>query len=466
MSSSLVSQAVAPESARTTARHWAESFVRRLHTWIGVLIGPFLLIAALTGTAYVWTPQLEALVYRSVLTTTHTGTPLPLAQQIEAAHRHLGDARAPVAVRPAPAPGLTTRVMFSDPSLGEGERRAVLIDPASGAVLGEHTVYGSSGALPLRIGASKLHRQLLAGETGRLYSELAASWLWLAALGGLWVWTRPRLQRPAAPRAGAPRPLRHRHAQLGLWLLAGLLFLSASGLTWSRYAGEHIGQWRQAWGWGTPSLQTTLPLVAVTAPERAAAASSDHSHHHHHPEAAPAAPNRASPADFDPVWATARAHHINAGLVEIRPPAAADKAWTVTEIDRRWPTQVDAVAIDGRTLAVVSRVQFDEFPLAAKLTRWAVDLHMGVLFGWFNQLVLTALGLGLLAMIVWGYALWWRRRALARHEPTLWQALGQAPWLGRLVVLAVSVALGTALPLMGASLLVMLALDGALSLRR
>ncbi len=465
MSTSLVSNAVAPESARTTARHWAESFVRRLHTWIGVLIGPFLLIAAFTGTAYVWTPQLEALMYRSVLTATHTGTPLPLAQQVAVARQQVGDALPLSGVRPAPAPGRTTRIMFNDPTLGEGERRAVFIDPVSGAVLGEHTVYGTSGALPLRIWSSKLHRQLLAGETGRLYSELAASWLWLAALGGLFVWARQRLRRPAFTRAGAPRPLRDRHAQLGLWLLVGLLFLSASGLTWSRYAGEHIGQWRKAWGWGTPSLQTTLPLATATAADGAAAAGSDHSHHHHH-EAAPVTPILVGPADVDQVLATARAHGIDAGLIEIRLPAAANKAWTVTEIDRRWPTQVDAVAIDGGTLAVVSQVRFDEFPLAAKLTRWAVDLHMGVMFGWLNQLVLTALGLGLLAMIVWGYTLWWRRRTLASREPSLWQALGQAPWLGRLLVLGLGVALGTALPVMGVSLLAILALDGALSIRR
>ena len=463
MSSSLVSHAVAPVSARTTARHWAESFVRRLHTWIGVLIGPFLLIAAFTGTAYVWTPQLEALVYRPVLTATHSGTPLSLTQQIAAARQQVGDALPLSGVRPAPAAGQTTRALFNDPTLGEGERRAVFIDPVSGAVLGEHTVYGTSGALPLRSWSSKLHRQLLAGETGRLYSELAASWLWLAALGGVFVWRRQRLRRPAVT-PGAPRPLRERHAQLGLWLLVALLFLSASGLTWSRYAGAHIGQWRQAWGWSTPSLQTTLPLAAATAPGGAAAASSDHSHHHH--EAAPAVPTHAGTADVDQVLATARTHGIDAGLIEIRPPAAADKAWTVTEIDRRWPTQVDAAAIDGHTLEVISRVRFEEFPLAAKLTRWAVDLHMGVMFGWLNQLVLTALGLGLLAMIVWGYTLWWRRRALTRREPTLWQALEQAPWRGRLGVLVLGVALGTALPVMGASLLVMLALDGVLSLRR
>jgi uncharacterized iron-regulated membrane protein len=54
----------------------------------------------------------------------------------------------------------------------------------------------------------------------------------------------------------------------------------------------------------------------------------------------------------------------------------------VNEIDRRWPTQVDAVAIDGATMQVVDRTHFADFPLMAKLTRWGVDFHMGILLVW------------------------------------------------------------------------------------
>ena len=33
-----------------------------------------------------------------------------------------------------------------------------------------------------------LHRHLNLGEPGRIYSELAASWLWVVALGGVCLW--------------------------------------------------------------------------------------------------------------------------------------------------------------------------------------------------------------------------------------------------------------------------------------
>lgn len=50
------------------------------------------------------------------------------------------------------------------------------------------TVCGTSGSLPLRTAIDQLHRSLLLGDPGRLYSELAASWLWVAAITGLGLW--------------------------------------------------------------------------------------------------------------------------------------------------------------------------------------------------------------------------------------------------------------------------------------
>lgn len=82
----------------------------------------------------------------------------------------------------------------------------------------------------------------------------------------------------------------------------------------------------------------------------------------------------------------------------------------MNEIDRRWPTQVDAVAIDGATMQVVDRTRFADFPLMAKLTRWGVDFHMGILFGLANQLLLVGFGCALCVTIGVGYRLWWIRR--------------------------------------------------------
>ncbi|MBL0888735.1 PepSY domain-containing protein [Myceligenerans sp. I2] len=75
--------------------------------------------------------------------------------------------------------------MLTVPGLGPGEARAVFVDPGTGEVRGDLTVYGTSGALPLRTWVDQLHRNLHLGDPGRLYSELAASWLGIVALAGL-----------------------------------------------------------------------------------------------------------------------------------------------------------------------------------------------------------------------------------------------------------------------------------------
>ncbi len=134
----------------------------------------------------------------------------------------------------------------------------------------------------------------------------------------------------------------------------------------------------------------------------------------------------------------------------------------MNEIDRSWPTRVDAVAIDGETLQVVDRTRFSDFPLMAKLTRWGVDFHMGILFGLANQLLLVAFGLALCVMIVVGYRLWWiRRPAQSAFNPA--QTLVQA-WLGlsvaaRALALLIALLLGLAVPLIGLSLAACLVVD-------
>jgi len=92
-------------SIRETARPHGSLFnlLRRLHFYIGLFIAPFIFIAALTGTLYVLTPQIENVLYSSALTTEAQGVAKPLSAQITAARRYIGEGARIYAVRPAPA---------------------------------------------------------------------------------------------------------------------------------------------------------------------------------------------------------------------------------------------------------------------------------------------------------------------------------------------------------------------------
>ncbi|HKS02951.1 MAG TPA: PepSY domain-containing protein, partial [Arthrobacter sp.] len=320
------------------------------------------------------------------------------------------------------------------------------------------TTYGSSGALPMRTWISNLHRSLNLGEPGRIYSELAASWLWVVALGGLVLWINRIRRRRTSPQKARPASGRARtvwlHGTTGTVMLAAFLFLSASGLTWSAHAGDNITALRTSLGWLTPSVSTALN-------GEASAPAGDHSSHGSGAAPAGAA---ADPAAYDAVQRIARADIITAPMIDIKAPAKAGTAWTVTEAGREWPATASAVAIDPDAEKVTSRADFKDFGLAAKLTRWAIAAHMGLLFGLPNQLVLLAVAVALTAMVVWGYVMWWKRRptrgtAWAMGRPAPRGAFIRGHWAGVLAAMTAMVAVGMFLPLLGWSLLAFILLD-------
>lgn len=167
--------------------------------------------------------------------------------------------------------------------------------------------------------------------------------------------------------------------------------------------------------------------------------------------------------NVEKVLAIVRHAGISTNKLEIRPAKSTHDAWTVTEIERWWPTQADMVAINPDSGAVVDYVRFADYPVAAKLTRWGIDAHMGVLFGLPNQLILAAFGLGLCALIVWGYRLWWLRRQRPGGQPhpanTLFAASTALPLAVRVLVGGIALLLGASFPVMGVSLLMFLLID-------
>lgn len=446
-------------SPRPSTSTWLYALFRRIHFYAGILVAPFIFIAAATGALYAVAPQAEKMIYSHVLTAPESTTRLSLDEQVAAANAHQGSEN-PLAVRPAVAPGTTTRIMYADESLPEFTYRAVFIDPANGQVLGEYPVYGSSGSLPFRTWVSNLHKDLHLGEPGRIYSELAASWLWVLALGGLVLWVqRARRMKnkrqailPSSKQRGYLRTL-SRHSALGFWAVLGMLFLSATGLTWSTYAGENVSQVRKALSWTTPSVSKELQPGSSTA---TGGDHADHSSHTAETQTGSAVETVVSPS-YDKILSTARGVNIDSVNLEIRPAADAETAWVVQETQRFYPTQVDAVAINPATLEVTDRTDFKDYPLMAKLTRWGIDLHMGLHFGLINQIVLFVFALALMVMCAWGYLMWWQRRPKGERgfgpAPTR-SSLRQVPLWAWALTAVFTVAVGIFVPLLGISLLV------------
>ncbi|MDI9917901.1 PepSY domain-containing protein, partial [Rhodococcus sp. IEGM 1379] len=120
--------------------------------------------------------------------------------------------------------------------------------------------------------------------------------------------------------------------------------------------------------------------------------------------------------------------------------------------------------IDGATHKVTDELWFSDWPLAAKLSAWGIQLHMGLLFGLANQIALAALALALVSVVIRGYVMWWRRRPTRGSD---W-AVGNAPARGGIhslspisivALTAFTALIGWFVPLLGISLLAFLLID-------
>ncbi|MEU3344933.1 PepSY-associated TM helix domain-containing protein [Streptomyces sp. NPDC006700] len=433
------------------------ALLARLHFYAGILVAPFLLVAAVTGLLYTFTPQLDSLVYGRELHVAHAGgSTVPLSEQMAAAR-----AEHPKGTLTAVRPGSgddTTQVDFALPELGE-KTHTVYVDPYTGRTTGQLTTWYAE--TPLTTWLDALHRNLNLGSVGRYYSEVAASWLWVLVLGGLFLWWRRRHGKRTARRLLLPdgtakkgvRRTRSRHAAIGVWLSVGLLGLSATGLTWSRYAGANFGEALDALHSHTPSVATTL--TTGTGGTGGTAKNVD-------------------PAAMDGVLKAARADGVG-GPVEIAVPADGSTAWTVTQTRNLWPVGRDSVAVDATTDRVTDKVAFADWPVMAKLTRWGINAHMGTLFGLVNQVLLALLALGLICVIVWGYRMWWQRRPTRTDRRAVWGAppargawRALPSWTVAVGIVVVAV-VGWIIPLFGIPLAAFLAFDlavGALRSRR
>ncbi|NEA38754.1 PepSY domain-containing protein [Streptomyces sp. SID11385] len=421
----------------------------RLHFYAGILIGPFLLVAAVTGLLYTATPQIESVVYRHELKVTPHGEARPLDAQVDAARAAIPGGEL-VSITKGEGREDTTRVTFNVKGLPEGYTQTAFVNPYDAQVRGQLRTFGEW--LPVRSWFDSLHRTLHLGDFGRNYSEIAASWLWAEVLGGLALWVgsprgRARLRKLFVPRRGPKGRKRTLswHGAVGLWVSIGFLALSATGLTWSAHAGMNIGKIQDSLGGATPAVSTAVGRGDGS----------------NGSDGAPGA--SAARIDLDEAVRIARADGLRGKLV-ITPPADAKSTYVVGENTRHWPEQQDSVAIDPTTGKITDKQLFDDFPLLAKLTRWGIDAHMGLLFGLANQIVLALIAVALIGMLFMGYRMWWLRRPTRASGRRFGRPPARGAWrrvLGKAMapLVVVGAVLAYFLPLFGLPLVCFLLMD-------
>ena len=248
-----------PDGHRASGARWYNA-VWRWHFYAGLFCIPFIIWLSLTGTIYLWRPQLEALLDRPY-------DHLPVAGRTVSPDAQVGAALAAV---PGSSlhkyvlrehPGNAVRVIVS----ADGVDHRVYVDPHSLAVL---KVIGEEDR-PLNV-VSRLHGELLAGVWGSYLVEIAACWAIVMLLTGLYLWW-PRNRKGLAgvlyPRLGGGRRVfwRDIHATAGIWVSVFALGLILTGLPWANAWGSYLGEVRTLTGTTQGPVDWTIGGKAPTA---------------------------------------------------------------------------------------------------------------------------------------------------------------------------------------------------------
>ncbi|MCW6537044.1 PepSY-associated TM helix domain-containing protein [Sphingomonas lycopersici] len=413
--------------------------VWRWHFYAGLFCIPFVIWLALTGSIYLWRPQIEAWLDRPY---DHLATDGPVASpdaQVAAARRAVPGSTLRKYVLPE-RDDQAVRILVAD----HGADKRVYVDPHSLAVL----KVANEETRPMRV-IFHLHGELLAGAVGSYLVEIAACWAIVMILTGVYLWW-PRGRKGLAgllyPRlSGGQRVFwRDIHATAGIWVSVFALFLVLTGLPWAKGWGSYLGEVRTLTGTASGPVDWTIG-------GKAPAADAMSGHADHRGMTMPAPPPR--PGELARVIATVRPLGV-APPVLISPPKRAGAPWKISSDAADRPLRSD-LKIDGATGRLVNRVDFAQRHWIDRTIGYGVAAHEGALFGIANQILGTLTALLLIALAASGAVMWWRRRPIGLLGAPI--PLSR-PRFGVALVAAIA-ALGLYLPLFGATLIAMLALE-------
>jgi uncharacterized iron-regulated membrane protein len=417
----------------------------RWHFYAGLLCIPFVIVLSLSGSVYLFKPQVERWLDRPYDGhDVSAGRGLPSAQTA-AALAAVPDGRLSGFELPAHE-GDAARVLIA---AADGTRR-VYVHPTRNEVLGQ--VVEDQRLMRQMF---RLHGELWMGDRGSNLVEIASCWTIVLILTGLLLWW-PRGGLGVAgvlyPRLGRGHRIfwRDLHAVTGLWISCLVLFLLFTGLPWAKFWGGYFRQVRQ-WT-GTAVARQDWPSGS---PRPRRGGHSDHGGGGDRDAAGPAA----DLASLDRVVAAAIPLALPAPTV-VTPPTKPGGDWTVVSNTQNRPLR-QTVHLHPQTAEITRRETFDKKHWIDRVVGTCIAAHEGQLFGVANQLMGLAAAIGLIAVCLSAVLLWWRRR-----EPgTLGAPLPLVSVRGTAGLLGVLALLTVLLPLFGASLLVVLLVE-RLMLRR
>lgn len=359
-----------------------------LHLWLGLAVGTVLALAALTGSALVFYPEIDRLLVPAQRVAPDPAPPR-LDRVVAALRQGFPERQGEWRLELPRAPGEPVVGRHATPPEETGRRFAplmVAVDPQDGRILAARR-WGETAMTWIY----DLHYILLAGETGRLVLALTGLASLLLLVSGVWLWwpapgKRLRGIVPPRLRPGAARRVFDLHVLGGLYGGVVLLPLVATGVVLER------PDW-----FGAPP-------------------------HHVHPDegGVPMSPElamriaRSRFPEAEPRW------------VDVPPPGGGItqvRLYQPGEPGRRFPKTSVWVGADGQILNVedARRRSFRDAFFA-----WQHPLHNGEAFGLPGRVAAAVAGLAPPLLLVTGI-IRWRQKRRARSQAASGRTAGPAP---------------------------------------
>lgn len=419
-----------PESLQPAETEVQTSLYRvvwRWHFYAGLFVAPLLLAAAATGALYVFEAELSAWLYEDLYFVEPAGERLSYDEQWAVVQQAAdGEELEYLTIWPD-ARHSTRFVTHAHDAQADADaaplHRAFFVDPYSGELLGTRIVEREFFNATL-----DLHRTLFAGPTGRVLVELATSWGLVLLLTGAYLWWprgKNRVRGVWLPRLrGKPYVvLRDLHAVCGVYTLAFAAILLATGLFVSQI-------WGTGYTWA--STQAGQSLGEFFAPAESQPPT----------EGAP-------PASLERAVASVLEHRRPGDLMSLLPaptPQLSYKAYLMRDGDTNTVRGYDIDQYTGETISITETAELEPM---VRVLALVISLHVGKTFGMPSKVVAFATCLALIAMIVTGVWMWWKRRPRGTLGLPRKPEAGSAPrWVWALAALV-----GVALPTVGASIL-------------
>ncbi|MFF2890086.1 PepSY-associated TM helix domain-containing protein [Paenibacillus sp. NPDC057967] len=424
--------------------------VWRWHFYAGIIFAPFLIILAFSGSVYLFKPQIEAYLYKDMLTVREVGAAQMSIDEIIAKTKRAYPGTAVSSVEVSGDSAATIKLSASRNDVPT----TMYADPYTGHIAGMMNSDKTFTAF-----FKKMHSQLVIGGTwaNRLV-ELAACWAIILVVTGLYLWwPRNRFQiwgtiLPRFSKPGSRQFWRDLHAVPAFWLSLFIVILIASGLPWSGILGGQIDRIAN-------STNTNYPPYALSFLDKPESVTLTKDIAEDVPWASENLPVPESSAGG---YLKLKVEDLKtiADKQEVAPPYTISLprgntgVYTIATSHSR-PGDNATLHVDQYSGAVLTDVRFDDYGIMAKVITMGIALHEGRLFGLANQILGLITALGVLLLALSSYFMWRKRKPSGKLGAPP-RAKDKRITIGVLVIMLI---FGALMPLVGLSIIVVILLD-------